>query len=176
MAKEADLWAVAGDVAVLDERMRWHAELEILFDTVRDLGSTLSTHEVIERLIDRTLVHLDSEIASVLLVESGGDLVMIPEGSELDKTVNGIIAETSHLSDLDLARGGVLKMGEVITTALQMANQHMERVKEKDHKSHRALQLEALNVADCVLSARNLWQILEPLLKPLMGANGKTDL
>ena len=100
---------------------------------------------------------------------------MIPEGSELDKTVNGIIAETSHLSDLDLARGGVLKMGEVITTALQMADQHMQRVKEKDHKSHRALQLEALNVADCVLSARNLWQILEPLLKPLMGANGKTD-
>ena len=77
MAKEADPGAAAGDVAVLDERMHWHAELEILFDTVRDLGSTLSTHEVIERLIDRTLVHLDSEIASVLLVESGGDLVMI---------------------------------------------------------------------------------------------------
>ncbi len=60
---------LAGEGESIEHR-RWIAELEILFDTVRDLGSTLSTHEVIERLIDRTLLHLDSEIASVLLVES----------------------------------------------------------------------------------------------------------
>ncbi len=59
---------IGGDDATT--RPRWLAELEILFDTVRDLGSTLSTHEVIERLIDRTLLHLDSEIASVFLVGS----------------------------------------------------------------------------------------------------------
>jgi diguanylate cyclase (GGDEF)-like protein len=53
---------------------RRNAELEILFDTVRDLASTLSTHEVIERLVARTLRHLDSEIASVLHVEPEGDL------------------------------------------------------------------------------------------------------
>ena len=99
----------------------------------------------------------------------------IPKGSELDRTVNRIIAETSHLNDLDLARDGVLKMSEVLTTALLMANQHVQRVKENDHKSHRALQLEAREVVNCIRSARNLWRILEPLLKPLMGANGKTS-
>ena len=46
---------------VKNESARWLSDLEILFDTVRDLTSTLSSHEVIERLIDRTLVHLDSE-------------------------------------------------------------------------------------------------------------------
>jgi diguanylate cyclase (GGDEF)-like protein len=46
-----------------------NAELEIVFDTIRDLISTLSVHEVMERLLDRTLVHLDSEIGSILVVE-----------------------------------------------------------------------------------------------------------
>ena len=36
-----------------------NAELEIVFDTIRDLISTLSVREVMERLLDRTLVHLD---------------------------------------------------------------------------------------------------------------------
>jgi diguanylate cyclase (GGDEF)-like protein len=53
---------------------RWLPDLEVLFETVRDLASTLSTNEVIERLIDRTLVHLDSELASVLLMEADGSL------------------------------------------------------------------------------------------------------
>jgi len=56
------------------ESARWLSELEILFETVRDLASTLSSNEVIERLIDRTLVHLDSEIASVLLMEADGSM------------------------------------------------------------------------------------------------------
>jgi len=56
------------------ERNRLHAELEIMFDTVRDLASTLSSHEVVERLIERTLKHMHSEIASVLLADSGGIL------------------------------------------------------------------------------------------------------
>ncbi len=56
------------------ELQRRNAELEILFDTVRDLASTLSTHEVIERLVARTLRHLDSEIASVLQVGTEGHL------------------------------------------------------------------------------------------------------
>lgn len=56
------------------ELRRRNAELAVLFDTVRDLASTLSSLEVIERLVDRTLQHLESEIASVLLVESDGSL------------------------------------------------------------------------------------------------------
>ncbi len=56
------------------ERDRWHQELEILFETVQDLASTLSSSEVVERLIDRTLGHLDSEIGSVMLVQPDGSL------------------------------------------------------------------------------------------------------
>jgi diguanylate cyclase (GGDEF)-like protein len=43
-------------------------ELAILFDTINDLISTLSIREVIERLLQRVLVHLESEIASILMV------------------------------------------------------------------------------------------------------------
>jgi diguanylate cyclase (GGDEF)-like protein len=53
---------------------RYQADLELLLETARDLASTLSTHEVIERLVRRTLVHLDSEIASVQLREPDGAL------------------------------------------------------------------------------------------------------
>lgn len=66
-----------GEVEELDALCRRHAELEVLFDTVRDLASTLSSHEVIERLVARTLRHLDSEIASVLLVEPDATLRVI---------------------------------------------------------------------------------------------------
>jgi diguanylate cyclase (GGDEF)-like protein len=62
------------DQAAVVERNRWHAELEILFETVQDLASTLSSHEVVERLIERTLEHLDSEIGSVMLVRPDGSL------------------------------------------------------------------------------------------------------
>ena len=43
-------------------------ELAILFDTIHDLTSTLCIREVIERLLERVLVHLKSEIASILLL------------------------------------------------------------------------------------------------------------
>ena len=43
-------------------------DLAILFDTIRDLTSTLSIREVIERLLERVLVHLKSEMASILLL------------------------------------------------------------------------------------------------------------
>ncbi|MDH3211729.1 MAG: sensor domain-containing diguanylate cyclase [Myxococcales bacterium] len=49
-------------------------ELAILFDTISDLTSTLCLREVIERLLDRVLVHLDSEIASILLTGPDGRL------------------------------------------------------------------------------------------------------
>jgi len=57
---------LAGEIAELQRR---NAELELLFHTVQDLTSTLSSQEVIERLVERALEHLDSEIASVLVVE-----------------------------------------------------------------------------------------------------------
>jgi len=49
-------------------------ELAILFDTIHDLTSTLSIREVIERLLERVLVHLKSEMASILLLGPDGKL------------------------------------------------------------------------------------------------------
>ncbi|MFQ5418344.1 MAG: diguanylate cyclase [Myxococcota bacterium] len=54
----------------IQELERRHEELEILYDTVRDLSSTLSVQQVLDRLLARTLQHLDAEIGSILLIES----------------------------------------------------------------------------------------------------------
>jgi len=67
-------------------------ELEILIDTIRDVASTLSLPEVLDRLLDRTLRHLESEIGSVLLVEGEGRLRVaasrgLPSGVTRDETV-----------------------------------------------------------------------------------------
>ena len=43
-------------------------EVAILYETIQDLTSTLSLTTVIERLLDRVLIHLDSEVASILIV------------------------------------------------------------------------------------------------------------
>ncbi len=50
-------------------RRHGEAELGVLYETIRDLTSTLSVREVIERLLERILLHLDSEIGSVLLFD-----------------------------------------------------------------------------------------------------------
>jgi diguanylate cyclase (GGDEF)-like protein len=55
--------------AGLENLQRRNAELEVLYATIRDLTSTLAVHEVIERLLDRILRHLDSEIGSILLLD-----------------------------------------------------------------------------------------------------------
>jgi diguanylate cyclase (GGDEF)-like protein len=73
-AAEPDARPSAQELALLRRR---YDELEVLFQTVRDLTSTLSTHEVIERLIERALVHFDAEIASVLLLEPDSTLRMM---------------------------------------------------------------------------------------------------
>jgi diguanylate cyclase (GGDEF)-like protein len=55
------------DLDDLSRLRRRHAELELLYETVRDLTGTLSTREVLERLMRRVLTHLDAEIGSVLV-------------------------------------------------------------------------------------------------------------
>jgi len=54
--------------AQLDQLQRRHAELSLLYDTIRDLNSTLSVREVLERLLGRALSHLGAEIGSILLL------------------------------------------------------------------------------------------------------------
>ena len=60
---------------------RRNADLEVLYETVKDLSSTLSVDRVLERLLDRTLQHLDAEIGSILLLGDDDHLrVMVSHG------------------------------------------------------------------------------------------------
>jgi len=63
---------VAAREEVLARELAWlrrrHQELSLLYETIRDLGGTLSLREVLDRLLGRVLAHLDAEIGSVLLV------------------------------------------------------------------------------------------------------------
>jgi diguanylate cyclase (GGDEF)-like protein len=58
----------------IEELRRRHAELELLYETIRDLSSTLSVRGVLERLLMRALAHLDAEIGSILILGPDGRL------------------------------------------------------------------------------------------------------
>ena len=51
----------------IESLRRRNADLEVLYETVKDLSSTLSVELVLQRLLDRTLQHLEAEIGSILL-------------------------------------------------------------------------------------------------------------
>jgi diguanylate cyclase (GGDEF)-like protein len=60
---------------------RRNADLEVLYETVKDLSSTLSVERVLQRLLDRTLKHLEAEIGSILLLGDDDRLrVMVSKG------------------------------------------------------------------------------------------------
>jgi diguanylate cyclase (GGDEF)-like protein len=103
------------EVAERDELLRRHAELGVLYETVRDLTSTLSVEQVLSRLLERTLHHLDAEIGSILLLESDSTLRVVSARGLPDRVVEaaemkigdgiaGYVAETACsllVSDLD---------------------------------------------------------------------------
>ena len=81
-------------------------DLAILFETIHDLTSTLAVREVIERLLDRVTTHLDSEIASILLVGADGRLAIrhargLPDDVianttlEMGDGISGFVAESA---------------------------------------------------------------------------------
>ncbi len=65
----------------IESLRRHNADLELLYETVKDLTSTLSVDRVLERLLDRTLQHLEAEIGSILLLGDDDQLcVMVAKG------------------------------------------------------------------------------------------------
>ncbi|MEE8580226.1 MAG: sensor domain-containing diguanylate cyclase, partial [Myxococcota bacterium] len=114
--------------ASLEELRRRHAELEILYETVRDLSSTLDVEEVIERLLDRILHHLDAEIGSVLLLDQTGELRIV-HSSGLPQDV---VAET-HISRAEGISGHVLATGEPLLVADIEAD---ERFRRRNHERY----------------------------------------
>jgi diguanylate cyclase (GGDEF)-like protein len=89
-----------------DQFERRHDEIEILYETVRDLSSTLSVQQVLTRLLDRTLRHLQAEIGSILLIDTDSVLrVVIARGlpdevsdltMEIGQGISGYVAATGR--------------------------------------------------------------------------------
>ena len=86
---------------------RRNAELEVLYDTIRDVSSTLSVRQLLERLLKRSLDHLEAEIGSILLLGADGRLRMhvahgLPDEvvkstqMELGEGISGHVAETAR--------------------------------------------------------------------------------
>jgi diguanylate cyclase (GGDEF)-like protein len=77
MLEEQGRSATAPSLEELKRLQRRNAELTLLYDTIRDLNSTLSVREVLDRLMARALDHLESEIGSILLLDKEGLLRII---------------------------------------------------------------------------------------------------
>ncbi|TDJ01509.1 MAG: GGDEF domain-containing protein [Deltaproteobacteria bacterium] len=99
-----------GDCGQADELERLqqrNRELEVVFDTIRDLVSTLSVQEVMQRLLDRMLVHLDSEIGSVLVVEPDETLRIL-----LARGLPDQVVRNTHVKLGESISGWVAQQGE----------------------------------------------------------------
>ena len=69
------------------------SQVELLLDTVRDLTSTLAVQEVIERLVDRTLMHMRAGVAVLHTLEEGGVLrVALARGLSADIVKSSTLA------------------------------------------------------------------------------------
>ncbi len=114
-------------LADLENLRRRHAELEILYQTVRDLSSTLAVHEVIERLLDRILRHLDAEIGSVLLLHDGRLRIVHSRGLP-----EQVVAET-QISRSEGISGHVLASDRSLLVANIEAD---ERFRRRNHERY----------------------------------------
>jgi diguanylate cyclase (GGDEF)-like protein len=80
-----------------DQLQRRHSELEILYDTVRDLSSTLSVQQVLSRLLERTLHHLEAEIGSIMLIDADSLLRVV--------TARGLPDEIAESTAMEVGEG-----------------------------------------------------------------------
>lgn len=111
----------------VEDFRRRNAELEILYETVRDFTSTLAVHEVIERLLDRILHHLEAEIGSVLLLGSDGALRLVMSRG-LPEAVSGtVLGLDEGISAYVLASAEPLLVDDVETD---------ERFRRRNHERY----------------------------------------
>ncbi len=104
------------------------AELEIVLETARDLTSLLSTERIIERLLDRILKHLDSEIGSVLAPDDDGNLrILIARGLPTE-----VVAETRVAIGEGIS-GFVARTGELLLVDNIESD---ERFKRRNHERY----------------------------------------
>ncbi len=99
--------AVAQGGEELSALQRRNDELEILFEALTDLASTLSVDEVAERLLDRTLSLLASRSGALRLLSDEGDFAVVAsrgiaadvaaERVKLGDGVTGVVAATQRV-------------------------------------------------------------------------------
>ena len=105
-----------GNDGVIRELQQRTAELELLCQTIRDLGSTLSVPEVIARLLERTLVHFDAEIGSVLQLDFDGTLrIVCSRGLPDDVVAQSRLLPGEGISGFVLSSGEPLLIPDIET-------------------------------------------------------------
>ncbi len=96
-----------GKPSELQELRRRNAELQVLYETIRDVTGTLSVREVLDRLIGRALVHLDAEMGSILLSQPDDHLrIVVARGLPPD-----VVDDTSVKPNEGIT-GYVMRSGE----------------------------------------------------------------
>jgi diguanylate cyclase (GGDEF)-like protein len=124
---------------------RRNAELEVLYDTIRDLTSTLAVAEVLERLLERTLRHLDAEIGSILLCEDEGGLRIVTARGLPEQVVSGT----------SMAVGEGIS-GRVASSGRSLLVEDIERHPEFQRRNHERYYTHSLISAPLALGARVL--------------------
>ena len=104
------------------------AELEILCDTIQDLTSTLAVEEVIGRLLERTLLHLDAEVASVLQLDADGVLrIVSAQGLPEEVVATTVLAPGEGISGFVLEQGRSLLIRDI---------EQDERFRRRNHERY----------------------------------------
>jgi diguanylate cyclase (GGDEF)-like protein len=105
-----------------------NAELAVVCETIRDVTSTLSVGEVLQRLLDRTLTHLTSEIGSILLADSDRSLrIAVARGLPSYVVEQTRVQPGEGVSGYVAATGKPLLVGDIETDA---------RFKRRNHERY----------------------------------------
>ena len=89
----------AGEHAEIVQLRRRNAELQVLYETIRDLTGTLSVREVLDRLIGRALAHLDAEIGSILLRQPDESLrIVVARGLPADVVDTTVVGQDEGIT------------------------------------------------------------------------------
>jgi diguanylate cyclase (GGDEF)-like protein len=107
---------------------RRHAELRLLYDTIRDVSSTLSVREVLDRLISRALDHLEAEIGSILLLGPDGRLRVV--------TARGLPAEVLRDTALGMGHGISGYVAETGRSLLVRDVENDRRFRRRNHERY----------------------------------------
>ncbi len=132
--------AASGELERLRERNR---SLELVYASIRDLTSTLSVREVLDRLLARVLAHLDSEIGSILLRHPDGRLrIVVARGLPAE------ILDTTAILPGDGISGMVAESGEPLLVEDVETDPRFQRRNHERYYTHSCLSAPLIHVGE----------------------------